>query len=331
MQKQYKQVSEFCYDVDSTPLGAGAFGRVYKGYDTSNNDAPVAIKVIPASILEQYKEHMNLFINEINVLNYIKGDYILEFKKVLKTGSGNLYIVTNFCNGGSLEGAIGKDKKMPLQKALKITKEITLAFLGVEKLSLLDSKDKKLSMIHRDIKPANILFHDGSTRLADFGFSKLIEDSTKGVKSAHTQLGTPYYMSPQLLATKPYSYKCDIWAAGIVLYEMIFGRRPWNAGTQFALERKIKSSPLEFPSEVSKEVKDLLHKMLAFEEDDRIDWRGIISHPAMELVKETKPEVNQPRREVEETKQEVKKTQQEVKETKQEVKKTRPKIRIIEK
>lgn len=287
-QRTYKQVGDYFFDMEKGEIGSGAFGKVFKGFDSKNDDAVVAVKLIPATILAQYKEHIKLFLREINILSTIKGRYIVEFKKVLQTPSGNLYIVTSFCDQGSLEGLLSAKKYLPENQALKIVKEIAEAFVDIEQLKITNSAGSLMSIMHRDIKPANILFHQGESRLADFGFAKLVDDNTKGNKKDHTVLGSPYYMPPQILNNEQYSFKCDIWSMGIVFYEMLFGRRPWTGNSPYALFQQINETPLRFPSQtpspVNDHTKDLIKRMLRISEDKRIDWKDILKHPALQIL-----------------------------------------------
>lgn len=98
---------------------------------------------------------------------------------------------------------------------------------------------------HRDLKPENILVKDDTLKLADFGFAKQ-SDNGSFMKSI---VGTPMYMSPQLLKQQRYSYKCDIWALGVIFYELIVGRIPWWTFNQ--KEEKfvdhIRLTELQFP------------------------------------------------------------------------------------
>ena len=78
----------------------------------------------------------------------------------------------------------------------------------------------KKNIIHRDLKPANILIHDKIMKIADFGFAKSIENFNG--KLLQTCVGSPLYMSPQILNGKPYTTQSDIWSLGIIYYEMLF-------------------------------------------------------------------------------------------------------------
>lgn len=288
---KYKKVGNFYYALDDTPLGTGAFAQVFKGYEEGNESEPVAIKLITLQTLQEHKEFSGIFDREVNILKSITGPHILNLKKVVKTYSGNLYIITSLCNGGSLEARLAKEGKLPEDQAIKILKEVSRAFVDIENLNLKNGKGEKIIVMHRDIKPGNILFHDGVTKIADFGFAKFIEMERKNQKAQHTTLGTPFYMSPEILMERAYSAKCDIWSMGIVFYEMLTGRVPFETASIYELIRKVKQERVEFPNHVSKECQDLIEKMLKVDEAARIDWKEILQHPAVtgKSVEDIKP------------------------------------------
>ncbi len=79
-------------------------------------------------------------------------------------------------------------------------------------------------VIHRDLKPDNILVCNNSLKIGDFGFAKKLTSTSSLLK---TLVGTPAYMAPQILKEERYTYKCDIWSLGVILYEMVVGKIPW--------------------------------------------------------------------------------------------------------
>jgi len=115
---------------------------------------------------------------------------------MLKELPNNLYIFTDFCNGGDLERYLKKHGPLAEEEALKILKQIANGFIGLENLIVKNHKGSRVSIMHRDIKPPNILFHNSEVRIADFGFAKIVDDNVKDIKLHHTLLGTPLYMNP---------------------------------------------------------------------------------------------------------------------------------------
>jgi serine/threonine protein kinase len=278
----YKKIDNFFFDP-TKPVGKGAFGAVYKAFDETQNNKEVACKMIPAAKLLESEEQYNLFMREIEVLRQIKGSHIVQLIDVKRTPN-NLYIFIDYCNGGDLEKQIKSKKPFSEEEALKITKQIASAFITLDDIKIVNEKGHQVTIMHRDIKPANILFHDGTVKIADFGFAKLVDEVDKNTKKAHTLLGTPLYMAPQILNDEIYSAKCDVWSTGVLLYELIFGKLPWSGYSVSNLYSNIKSKSLEWPKTVTNETKDLITKMLKMKDEDRILWKDVYDHPAMKYI-----------------------------------------------
>ena len=96
------------------------------------------------------------------------------------------------------------------------------------------------------MKPENILINNKVAKIADFGFAKNVLFKSQLLK---TLVGTPLYMSLQMLRNEKYTSKCDIWALGLLYYEMLYGRVPWNGKSEFELAEVITKQPLKFPKE----------------------------------------------------------------------------------
>jgi serine/threonine protein kinase len=125
------------------------------------------------------------------------------------------------------------------------------------------------------MKPANVLISSGEMKIADFGFAK--KNVTKKMKN-ETAVGTPLYMSLELLKAEPYSSKCDIWAVGFMFYELLHHRTPWTAGSVYELIKNIESKPLVIDQNLSPDTKDFLRKTLAKTEKERIEWDQVFDH-----------------------------------------------------
>lgn len=85
----------------------------------------------------------------------------------------------------------------------------------------------KKNIIHRDVKPANFLIHKGVIKISDFGFARTVDNVEELLFL--TFLGSPLYMAPQILAKEKFSSKCDIWSLGVTIFEILYGRPPYNA------------------------------------------------------------------------------------------------------
>lgn len=239
--------------------------------------------MIPAAKLLESEEQYNLFMREIEVLRQIKGSHIVQLIDVKRTPN-NLYIFIDYCDGGDLEKPIKAKKIFSEEEALKIVKQIASAFITLDDIKILNEKKNQVTIMHRDIKPANILFHNNMVKIADFGFAKLVDEVDKNIKKAHTLLGTPLYMSPQILNDDLYSAKCDVWSTGVVFYELMFGKLPWTGYSVANLYNNIKTKSLDIPKGVNDDTRDLLTKMLKFKDEDRISWKDVYDHAAMKYI-----------------------------------------------
>lgn len=172
-------------------------------------------------MFQQSKNLEGFVKNEIQSLNKIKHDNIIKFVEVLRS-SNNTYFVYEYCDGGTLEKQMKVKKIYKEEEAIQIFKQLLDAMKSLVKLEI----------IHRDIKPENILFKDGRLKLADFGFCMPL----KRGKFTRTRVGSPIYMAPEILRDQPYDNKCDIYSLGVLLYEMLFGRAPYEDNTLSGLK-----------------------------------------------------------------------------------------------
>ena len=127
--------------------------------------------------------------------------------------------------------------------------------------------------MHRDLKPSNVLVDNGEAKLADFGFCKKMKGEFEMTKSI---VGSPIYMAPELLQGRYYCTKADIWSLGVLLYEMLHGKCPYEENSIPTLLDKIKSSELKFMPGLSLETKQLLEAMLSFNPSSRIGWAELL-------------------------------------------------------
>jgi serine/threonine-protein kinase ULK/ATG1 len=249
------------------PLGEGQYGEVYEGVflQDSQNEVKVAVKKISAYVAYYREEEV---LREIETLTKIHSDYVAKFYGVRRTVN-NIYLITEMCEGGSLHEKIVKNGALPEKDMSNIQ----------------DPESSKIfTIFHRDLKPQNVMLHEGVVKIIDFGFSKTVKAKEAMNALKHSQTGTPYYSSPQLLDGESYSAKNDIFSAGVLFYEMLTGKKPWIAKDEFELFAKIKGEPLIRPQHLSEGTWDLLKMMLEVEEIDRSSWEEIWNSPALKNV-----------------------------------------------
>lgn len=217
------------------PLGAGGMGEVYRAKDTQL-DREVAVKVLPYSMASD-PERLARFDREAKILAALSHPniaviYGLEKYGGLEKFDGGRALVMELVPGDTL-GARIKSGAMPLDEALQVSKQVAEA---------LEAAHEK-GITHRDLKPGNIMLTPGGqVKVLDFGLAAMSAPAaqstdpnnsptiTMGMTQAGTIMGTAAYMSPEQAAGAPVDRRADIWSFGVVLYEMLTGKRLFEGG-----------------------------------------------------------------------------------------------------
>ncbi|CAK72388.1 unnamed protein product (macronuclear) [Paramecium tetraurelia] len=262
-----KTIDQYVFNTKDV-LGQGSFGVVFKATNKITG-REVALKMISKDKMLKDQNAINGVKSEIWIMQKLNNKNIVQLIDVLET-SNNIYIIQEICESGDLAKYLKQHQFVNEQQALKIMTEILQGFIELIKFGI----------IHRDLKPANILIHQNTYKIADFGFAKIVDNFAQQL--FYSQVGTPLYMSPQILKNEKYSTKCDVWSFGFLFYEIIYGRTPWVASSIPQLVKNINTQPLQFYdsiNQVSDNVKDLISKCLAIQEKDRYSWYDIFAHP----------------------------------------------------
>jgi serine/threonine protein kinase len=260
-------------------LGEGGMATVYKAFDT-RLETDVAVKVIRTEALPQnaVERALKRFEREAKALARLTHPNIIP---VIDYGehSGHPYLVMKYLPGGTLKQTL-RGKPIPWQKALKMLVPIAQG---------LDYAHRQ-GMVHRDVKPANILITaDGAPMLSDFGIAKIIdEEITMDLTGTSATVGTPEYMAPEQVTSKTVDHRADIYALGVVLYEMITGRKPYQADTPMAVMFKHASEPLPNPRlfvpDIPESVEKVLLKALAKKPEDRYQDASMMAIALEEIL-----------------------------------------------
>ncbi len=212
-------------------LGRGGMATVYVAYDP-HFDREVALKVLPPGLLQDptFRER---FEREAKLIARLEHTAIVP---VYDYGEDQHrpYLVMRHMTGGSLKDRLTAGP-MPLDEVIDVTRRICAAL----------DKAHANHIIHRDLKPGNILLdEDGASHLADFGIARLVEAT-----QTMNVLGTPQYMAPEQAHGRPLDARTDVYQMGVVLFEMLTGRVPFDADTPAALLHQHAYAPIPSPRE----------------------------------------------------------------------------------
>lgn len=238
-------------------LGSGSFGDVYR---VSRKGKKYAAKVLSETyILDEFKNEQNRITREIDVLKNVKGKNLIQYQEDFyfenEFGIMEYVIVMEYFEGVTLRNFLRTDTS--LDALIHIFVDI---LSGVKDLhnTIIESE----GIIHRDLKPDNIMVDENlNVKIIDYGLSKIIDFSS--ITSTGTQIGSPLYMSPeQLKDSKHIDYRADIYALGIILYEMLTKNIPYKAATLPELLLKILNDPIIPPKQYNSNISDGLESII---------------------------------------------------------------------
>lgn len=207
-------------------LGEGAFGQAFLVRCASDNSLAVIKKI---DISKMSEKERNETLKESKILEVMDHPNIVRFKEVYKTKQNKLCIVMDYADGGDLANLV-KNQRGNYFNENEILNIFTQCCLALKHIH-----DRKI--LHRDIKAQNVFLTSKKiVKVGDFGIAKVLNHT---VEMARTMVGTPFYLSPEIVESKPYSFKSDIWSMGVMLYELCALRPPFDGANIHFLCRKI--------------------------------------------------------------------------------------------
>lgn len=268
------------YEIKSE-LGRGGMATVYRGYDP-RFEREVAVKVLPPELLHADPQFRARFEREAKIIAQLEHPSIVP---VYDVGEENNqpYFVMRFMNGGSLSERI-KAGIMSVGEAAKILDQIAPG---------LDEAHAK-GFVHRDLKPSNILFDvKGSPYISDFGIAKITQGQS-GTMTGSGIIGTPAYMAPEQATGDQVDGRADIYAVGIILFEMLTGKQPYEADTPMAVAIKHVTDPvpriLTVNPNLPADMDLIIQKAMAKNRDERFFTAVELVQTLKELAGEFGPE-----------------------------------------
>lgn len=190
----------------------------------------------------------------------------------------NFYLILQMCSRGQLYSKLKKEGRLNERQTAQYMREV------IQAVQYLHSLDPPI--IHRDIKPENILLDkDDRVKLGDFGWSNFFNDSSQRT----TYCGTPEYLAPEMIKQKGHDKNLDIWNLGVLLFELLTGRPPFEGKDQQKLFESILKFQIKWPKGFSPVAKDLVQKLLKTNPAERIQLDEITNHPWFQNQEELHP------------------------------------------
>lgn len=258
-------------------IGEGGFATVRLGQHRTTQQV-VAIKT-----MRKEQEYMQLYGREIAVIKRVDHPNIVRTYDLFETDK-KIHIVMEYMRGGMLFEAIEDGIDFPEVDVAQLLREVLHGMMYLH----------KLGVVHRDIKPENVLTTDTKppwhVKIADFGLSKFVQ---KGASSQdmlmNTLIGTPEFIAPEMANRQNYTSKVDIWAVGMLMYNVVTGKLPFDDDEQDFVGRLRKGLQLNFPEpqwdKYSEEAKLFTRALLCPDPDKRLTALGALVHPWLDDAK----------------------------------------------
>lgn len=249
-------------------IGEGSFAKAIL-VKNIEDDGLYVLKLIDISkMAKQQKEEA---MNEVKVLKSLRHPFIISYRESFIV-KNSLCIIMDYAEGGDLYSKITEQKKT----GRGYSEDQIMTWFCQILLALKYIHDRKI--LHRDLKTQNIfLTANGNVKLGDFGIARVLQSTND---CAHTMIGTPYYLSPEICEQKPYNQKSDIWSLGCVLYEIATLRHAFDASSFKSLVIKIiRGKYPSVPSVYSEDLKELISDLLQRNPINRPSSKKLLERP----------------------------------------------------
>jgi TolB-like protein/Tfp pilus assembly protein PilF len=229
-------------------LGKGGMGKVYRAFDKKLNE-DVALKLIKPEIASDQKT-IERFSNELKLARKISHRNVGRMYELMEE-EGVHFITMEFISGEDLKSLIRRAGPLNIGKTIIIAKQ---ACEGL-------SEAHRLGIVHRDLKPQNIMIDkQGNARIMDFGIARSHE--AEGITDTGVIIGTPKYMSPEQVEGKEIDKRSDIYSLGVILFEVVTGRVPFEGDTPLSIALKTKAEEPPDPREINAQIPEDLSRII---------------------------------------------------------------------
>ena len=225
-------------------LGRGGMGEVYRADDLTL-DQPVALKFLPEGVAGD-SERLMQFHNELRIARQVSHKNVCRLYD-LGEADGRRFLTMEYVDGEDLASLLRRIGRFPEDRAVAVARQLCAGVAAAH----------ELGVIHRDLKPANVMIDgNGNVRITDFGIATAAGDTSA------TLAGTPQYMAPEQLAGQSASVKSDVYALGLILFELFTGRRAHDASTLQELKTLHDTGTVTTPSSIVRDMDPAVERVI---------------------------------------------------------------------
>jgi serine/threonine protein kinase len=227
-------------------LGRGGMGEVYRAEDLRLSQV-LAIKFLPES-LSRDESALARFHSEVRVARQVSHPNVCSVFDI-GDADGLPFLTMEYVDGEDLSSLVRRIGRLPQDKAIEVSRQICAGLAAAH----------ERGVVHRDLKPANVMLDGaGKARITDFGLAGI----AAGIQGAEVRAGTPAYMAPEQLAGKEVTVRSDIFSLGLVMYEVLTGRRAYEAATLSELRKTREEGTITNPSLIVKDLDPLVERVI---------------------------------------------------------------------
>eukprot|EP00439_Symbiodinium_sp_Y106_P058762 s2376_g8.t1 len=263
--QRWRRESQANFQTVGDPIGNGSYGQVTRVRHKDTGEI-FAMKAVPKQKIRD-QGMLAYLMREIRTQMQLTHPCIVQLHYYFED-EHHVLLLLEYANGGSLFSLLRQHGQLPEAEAARYYVDVARALMHLHKHGI----------VHRDLKPENILMcGDPPTKakLADFGWCAELE---KGGAPRNTFCGTWDYLSPEMVENQPHNNKVDIWATGVLLFEMLTGRAPFSAPSPAKATDRIRKVDLQVPGYVPPLAADLMQKLLVREPAKRIGLSDALKH-----------------------------------------------------
>ncbi len=229
-------------------LGKGGMGKVYKVLD-KDLDVKIALKLLKPEISSD-EETIARFRNELKVARTVTHKNVCRMYDFGKA-EGTYFITMEYVPGEDLKSTIARVGQLSVGKTIAVIKQVCDGL----------AEAHRLGVVHRDLKPQNIMLdREGNARIMDFGIARTFR--TKGLTGGNVMIGTPEYMSPEQVEGKDIDLRSDIYSLGIILFEMLTGRIPFEGESVLSVALKQETQPPPDPRTINSQIPEEFSRLI---------------------------------------------------------------------